>query len=101
MNNDTRFTPINKQSAIFLSRKRQIETVSEAIEGAVNHLMSGRIQEQLANVFSGAFGPEPAVTFSITIRRDVAHSTKFAYTSRTQVKHDIGGDVKFYGLESK
>lgn len=94
-------TPINKQSAIFLSRKRQIETVSEAIDGAVKHLLSGKIQEQLAEVFTGAFGPEPVVTYTIMIRRDVANPAKFAYSSKTQVKHNIGGEAKFYGLDAK
>ena len=92
-------TPINKQAALFLTRHRRCETVEEALNGAINHLMGGKINEQLAQVFSGAFGPEPWVTFQLTIRRDPQQPGTFAYNSNTKVGHDIGESTRFYGLK--
>lgn len=93
-------TPVDKQAALFLSRKRHTNTVQEAVEGAVNHLMSGRLNEQLADVFTGAFGPEPEVAFTIRIRRDPAHQGKYVYKAETNVLHGIGKGVKLYGLNA-
>ena len=93
-------TPINKQAAFFLSRKPRTETVQQAIEGAINHLMKGKLCEHLAEVFAGNFGPEPNVTFSVTIRRDATDVTRYCYSAKTVVGHDIGGQVKLYGLKA-
>lgn len=92
-------TPVNKQSALFLSRHRRCETVQEALDGAINHLMTGKLNEQLATVFSGGFGQEPWVTFQITIRQDPKNPGTFSYCSNTKVGHDISGTVHLYGLK--
>ena len=93
-------TPVNRQAALFLSRKPRCETVKEAIDGAINHLMSGKFNEQLADVFaSGGFGPDPSVTFSVTIRHDATDATKYVYTSTTKVTHDMGTKVNLFGLK--
>jgi hypothetical protein len=91
--------PINKQASLFLTRHRRCETVQEALNGAVNHIISGKINEQLAQVFSGSFGPEPWVTFQFTIRRDPQAPGTFAYHSNTKVGHDIGESIRFFGLK--
>jgi hypothetical protein len=92
-------TPVNKQSALFLSRHRRCETVQEALEGAMNHLLTGKLNEQLAEVFAGGFGPEPWVTFQITIRQDPKETGTFSYQSNTKVGHDVGASVRLYGLK--
>jgi hypothetical protein len=93
-------TPVNKQAALFLSRKRRADTVQDAIDGAVNHLMSGKINEQLAAVFgSDQFGPEPQVTFRVSIRRDPKTPGQFAYTAKTSIQHDLGSGVQLFGLK--
>jgi len=92
-------TPVDKQSALFLSRHRRCETVQEALEGAVNHILSGNLNKQLAEVFTGGFGPEPWVTFQITIRTDPKERGCFSYKANTKVGHDIGNPVSFYGLK--
>jgi hypothetical protein len=92
-------TPANKQASMFLSRHRRCETVQEAFEGAVTHLLSGKLKDQLADVFSGGFGPEPWVSFQITVRRDPKEPGSFAYSSSTKVGHEIGNPVSLYGLK--
>lgn len=92
-------TPIDKQSALFLSKHRRCETVQEALEGGINHLLSGKLNDQLAEVFSGGFGPSPWITFQITIRQDPKESGTFVYKSNTKVGHDIGNPVSLYGLK--
>lgn len=91
--------PVDKQASMFLTRKRRIETVSEALEGAANHLINGGMHENLANVFSGSFGPEPWVAFTVTIRRDPKDPGLFTYSSKTKIGHEIGTPVSFYGLK--
>lgn len=92
--------PVNKQAAIFLSRKYRIETMQEALEGAVTHLLSGKLQQQLAEIFTTqAFGTAPIVTFAISIRRDPKESNRYSYTAKTKVTHDLGDPVSLYGLK--
>ena len=94
-------SPINRQAALFLSRKRHTETVEEALDGAMNHLNQGSFKDALVNVFAANdFGPEPVVTYKISIRRDVASPGKFCYQASTQVSHHIGEGVKLYGLKA-
>ena len=91
-------TPINKQAAIFLSRKRHSETIQDALDGAANHLMSGKLASQAGDVFAGAFGPEPVLTFSVSIRRDVKTNDQYVYKSTTKVHHEIGEGARLFGL---
>jgi hypothetical protein len=92
--------PVNKQASMFLSRRKDCETIKEAIEGAVNHLLAGKLTEQMADVFSGEFGPDPWVTFQVTIRKDVRTPGAFSYSANTKVGHDLGCPVRLYGLRS-
>ena len=92
-------TPVDKQAALFLSRKRHCDTLQEALEGAVNHLVSGKISEQLAAVFAGGFGPEPSFSFQITIRQDPTCPGTFSYMATSKVTHDVGKAVRLYGLK--
>lgn len=89
----------DKTSALFQSRKRHCNTVQEALDGAIAHLESGRIQEQIADVFAGGFGPEPTVTFQISIRKDVATPGSFVYQAQTKMTHEIGSPVRLHGLQ--
>jgi transcriptional accessory protein Tex/SPT6 len=98
MNNNPN-KPINRQAALFLSRKRHTNTVEEAIDGAMNYLVNGTFKDALAEIFSTeAFGPEPVVSFKMRIRKDVASPGKFYYTASTSVSHHIGDEIKFAGL---
>lgn len=93
-------TPVNRQAALFLSRKRHTSTVEEALDGAMNHIIHGGFKDALANVFAADdFGPEPVVTFKVSIRRDVASPGCFCYATTTNVSHHIGDGVKLYGLK--
>jgi len=91
--NDTTANPL------FLRRARKINTIAEAVDGAVRHLQRGDFQRQAAAAFDGGFGPEPFVTFRITIRRDPKQPGAFSYRCNTYVCHDIGEGVAFYGLK--
>jgi hypothetical protein len=91
--------PVDKQASMFLTRKRRIETVQEALEGAVNHLINGGMHEHLARAFTGSFGPEPWVAFTVTIRRDPKDPGLFTYASSTKIGHELGSSVQFYGLK--
>ena len=95
----THTTPVNRQSALFLSKKKRVETVQEAIDGAVKHLLSGRINEQLAAAFTGQFGTDPCVTYKISFRRDPKEGGKFTYQSHTHISHEISEGVALYGLK--
>ena len=90
--------PINKQAALFLSRKRHSETIQDAIDGAANHLMSKHLSKQVSDVFAGGFGPEPVLTFTVRIRRDVKTNDQYCYSTATKVSHHIGEGVRLFGL---
>jgi hypothetical protein len=90
--------PINKQAALFLSRKRHSETIQDAIDGAANHLMSGKLAEQFSDVVAAGFGPEPVLTFTVRIRRDVKTNDQYCYSTATKVSHHIGEGVRLFGL---
>jgi hypothetical protein len=93
--------PINKQAALFLTRKRKTSSIPEAIDGAINFLSSGKLLESAGEVFAGQFGPEPKLEFTISIRKDVANPGRYVYTARTTVQHEIGSPFKIYGLSDK
>ena len=84
---------------LFLRRARKINTIAEAIDGAVGYLHSGEFERQAAAAFNGNFGPEPFVTLQITLRRDPKQPGAFSYRCNTNVRHDIGSGVSFYGLQ--
>lgn len=86
-------------SSLFLKRARRVNTIAEAVEGTIHHLQRGEFQKQAAAAFDGGFGPEPFVTFQITLRRDPKNPGRFSYRCNTKVTHDIGEGVAFYGLE--
>jgi hypothetical protein len=84
---------------LFFKRARRVDSIEEAIAGAINHLQRGEFQKQAAAAFNGNFGPEPFVTFQITLRRDPKNPGAFSYRCNTNVRHDIGDGVSFYGLK--
>lgn len=84
---------------LFLKRARRVDTIEGAIEGTIAHLRRGEFQKQAAAAFAGGFGPEPYVTFQITLRRDPKAPGLFAYRCNTKVGHDISEGVSFYGLQ--
>ena len=86
-------------STLFQRRTRRVDTIEEAVEGTIRHLQRGDFQRQAAAAFDGGFGPEPFVTFQITIRRDPKQPGAFSYCCNTNVRHDIGKGVNFYGLK--
>lgn len=91
--------PINKQAALFLSRNKRCETVQEALEGACNAILRGDLKDKLALAFQGDFGPDPIVSFEISIRKDIKTPGHFTYRSKTKIKHDLGEGCSFYGLK--
>lgn len=84
---------------LFLKRARRVDTVEEAIEGTISHLRRGEFQKQAAAAFDGGFGPEPYVTFQVTLRRDPKNPGLFAYRCNTKVGHEVSEGVNFYGLK--
>jgi hypothetical protein len=84
---------------LFLKRARRVDTIEEAVEDTIRHLQRGEFQRQAAAAFNGNFGPEPFVTFQITLRRDPKQPGAFSYRCNTNVRHDIGSGVSFYGLQ--
>ena len=90
--------PINKQAALFLSRKRHSETIQDALDGAANHLMSGKLARQFSDIVEAGFGPEPVLTYSVTLRRDVKTNDLYCYSSKTIVSHHIGEGMRLFGL---
>jgi hypothetical protein len=94
--------PVNRQAANLFSKKRHTETVQQAVEKAAEDLLNGKLNRYLAEVFgSEAFGPEPMVTFKVSVRRDPAKPGAFSYMCSTQVQHDLGNPFKLYGLSSQ
>ena len=92
-------TPVNKQAALLISGKRRCETMQEAIEMTINHLLKGKLNERLSEAFLGDFGSEPWVTFQITIRRDPKTPGAFAFKMNTKIGHEIDEPVNLYGLK--
>lgn len=90
---------MNDQITLFAKRARRVDTIEEAVEGTIRRLQSGEFQRRAAAAFDGGFGPEPFVTFQITLRRDPKSPGRFSYRCNTKVTHDIGEGVAFYGLE--
>jgi hypothetical protein len=91
-------TPINKQAALFLSRKRHSETIQDALDGAANHLMSGKLARQFSDIMEAGFVPEPILTYSVKLRRDVKTNDQYCYSSKTSVSHHIGESTQLFGL---
>lgn len=92
--------PVNLQAALFMSRKRHCETVTEALEGAAMRLTGNEFKNQLAAAFStDNFGPEPVVKMTVTIRRDVQSPGKFVYKCNANITHHIGCEISLYGLK--
>lgn len=91
---------MNEQTnTLFAKRARRVDTIEEAVEGTIRHLHSGEFERQAAAAFAGNFGPEPFVTLQITLRRDPKQPGAFSYCCNTNVRHDIGSGVSFYGLQ--
>lgn len=91
--------PTNKPAALFSSRHKRCETVQEALEGACNAILRGDLKDKLALAFNGDFGPDPVVTFQISIRKDIKTPGNFTYKSNTKITHDLGEGCAFYGLQ--
>lgn len=89
----------DQTNTLFAKRARRVDTIEEAVEGTIRHLQSGNFQRQAAAAFDGGFGPEPFVTLQITLRRDPKNPGAFSYRCNTNVRHDIGDGVAFYGLK--
>jgi hypothetical protein len=90
---------MNEPNTLFAKRGRRVDTIEEAVEGTIRHLQRGEFQRQAAAAFDNGFGPEPYVTFQITLRRDPKQPGMFAYRCNTKVGHDLGEGVSFYGLK--
>ena len=85
---------------MFLTRNHErCETVQEALEKGINYLLSGKFNQHLVDAFTGDFGPEPFVTFQITINRDPRTPGTFAYRAAAKISHEVGTPVKLFGLK--
>lgn len=89
----------DQNTSLFQRRSRRVDSIEEAIEGTIRHLQSGELRRQATAAFDGGFGPEPFVTFQITLRRDPKQPGAFSYRCNTNVRHDIGEGVSLYGLK--
>lgn len=68
-------TPVNRQAAIFLSRKSRISTMEEALELFVDKLLSGGLPNQLREVCKSK--DRPMVVIQMTLRTDVRTPGKY------------------------
>lgn len=87
---------------ILQHRKTRVANIRQALNGAIAHLTSERMPTIIAEIFHGdppPYGPDPVLSYTITIRRDAADPTKLTYIGKTKVTHDVGDGVKFHGLE--
>jgi hypothetical protein len=95
---NTELRPVNKQSSLFLSRKRRIETVNEALEKfaceVTSPATSSKVREML---FKNSNGDDTEVTLTIKIRSD-AKTPNLAIASVDIRLSTRMGSESFYGL---
>lgn len=94
--------PINRQAASMFTRKRRVDTVQQALDGAAERMLNGGLNGYLAEAFgSEQFGPEPVIEYSIKIHRDPASPGKFSYYAKVKVSHQLGNDFRLHGLSAQ
>lgn len=94
----THTTPVNRQAAIFLTRRKRIETVKEALEKLSEQLLQQEVSDNIIKMLSERKpGESPSLVIKIVIHRDEKTADQFTVKLRTQICTEMSGEI-YYSL---
>jgi hypothetical protein len=90
--------PVNKQAALFLTRKPRVETVSEALEIFANKITSPDTANKVREIIKCMnAGEDTEVSISLKIRPEFKHRGGLVVTIQTRTSNLLGAET-FNGL---
>lgn len=91
-------SPVNKQAAIFLSRKPRVQTIAEGLDIFATKLCSPEVAQNVKEMISrNKLGDDVHIAITIKIRRDPRADGQFAITMDTKMGTELGNEG-FFGL---
>ena len=91
-------SPVNKQAAIFLSRKPRVQTIAEGLNIFATKLCSPEVAQNVKEMISrNKQGDDVHIAITIKIRRDPRTDGNFAITMDTRIGTELGNEG-FFGL---
>jgi len=89
-------TPVNRQASIFLSRKKRVETVREALEIFSAKILEPEVADNIIEMLKSR--TRSRLEMTIRIRRDVKTQTEFMVDMDASLKQDLGEPLLFFSL---
>jgi hypothetical protein len=94
----THTKPVNKQAAIFLSRKSRVETLEEALSIFANKLSDKSVASSALDLLDQHIQDDsPTLTISVKIRKDQRTPGNVTAEMVTSLSGELGRE-SFYGL---
>lgn len=90
--------PVNRQAALFMSRKARVESVQEAMDAVATRISS----PEFVQTFMQAIAESeelPEIEFRVQIRKDMKNKGMFSVAMRQFLTQE-GSRTSFYGLEA-
>lgn len=87
-------TPVNRQAAIFLSKKKRVETVREALEKLSARILEPEVADNIIQMLANRSTDEsPSLQMNIAIYRDPRTPDQFTVKMRTSIKTELGEEL--------
>lgn len=90
--------PVNKQAALFLTRRGRIETIGEALDKFASKICSPEVAQNIKELIArNRIGDDACLTITLKVRRDPRTADQFAVSMSTKMGTELGQEG-FYGL---
>jgi hypothetical protein len=90
--------PVNKQAALFLTRKNRLETIGEALDKFASKLCSPEVAQNVKEMIArNRLGDDVQIAITLKIRRDPRTPDQFAVSMDTKMASELGTEG-YYGL---
>jgi hypothetical protein len=94
----TNAEPVNKQAAIFLSRKNRVDTINEAIQIFATKLCSPEVSANIKSMMAcNAAGEDVGLTLTLRVRRDQRTADQYAVTFDSRLSKEVSR-TEYFGL---
>ena len=87
-------TPVSRHAAIFLSKKKRVETVREALEKLSARILAPEVADNIIQMLANRGTDEsPSLHMTISIYRDPRTPDQFTVKMRTAIKTELGEEL--------
>jgi hypothetical protein len=95
---NTHTEPVNKQASIFLSRKKRVDSIKEAIEIFATKLLSPEVADDIKSMMAcNQSGEDVGLTLTLRVRRDLRTADQYVVSFDSRLSKEVSRQ-EYYGL---